>query len=140
MRNRPLVTSLLVAVITLTSAPAALAAPNDVPPKGKDCWATHYGSNEPGGQPTASGEPYASNKNTAATSLHRSPQLKFDTKVKVINVMTGKNLTVKINDRMDDVWTHDAPKCLRLTNGAFRKLGGDTTADSHIVVKETVLD
>ena len=141
MSMRTLLIGAAALTIALAAAvPVATAAPTDTPPKGKDCWATHYGQPGLDGQPTSSGEPYNNNADAAATSLSRSPQLKFGTKVKVTNVKNGKTLTVRINDRGSYKWTASVPKCLDLTDGAFKRLGGSVDPDDgHIIVREQVL-
>jgi len=54
--------------------------------------------------------------------------------VKVTNVKNGKTLTVRINDRGSYKWTASVPKCLDLTDGAFK-----APDDGHIIVREQVL-
>jgi rare lipoprotein A len=138
MRNRILLSGLvLLAAATAAAAAPAAAAPSDVPPAGQNCWATHY--DVPGGT-TASGEPFNGNALAAATSLSRSPQLPFGTKVKVTNVKNNKSVTVRINDRGTFAWSQSVPKCLDLTNAAFTQLGGVLNPDDgHIVVQEQVV-
>jgi rare lipoprotein A len=139
MSMRTLLIGAAALTVALAAAPVATAAPTDTPPKGKECWATHYGQPGLEGAPMANGQPYHDNANTAATSLSRSPQLPFGTKVKVTNVKNGKTLTVTITDRGTYKWTPQVPKCLDLTDGAFKRLGGRTNPDDgHIVVKEQV--
>ena len=53
-----------------------------------------YYADEFNGRRTSNGEVYDMNKFTAA---HRT--LPFNTKVKVINLLTGKAITVRVNDR-----------------------------------------
>jgi rare lipoprotein A len=134
-----LLVGLMTAALALTAAQVSSAAPSDTPPKGQNCWATHYGP-EPAGARTANGALYDGNANTAATSLSRSPQLAFGTRVKVTNVKNKKTLTVTITDRGTYGWTSSVPKCLDLTDGAFQRLGGSINPDDgHIVVKEQIL-
>ena len=132
-----LAASTVAAVATLTGT-AASAAPADVPPKGENCWATHYGP-EPAGARTADGELYDGNAMTAATSLSRQPQLPFGTKVKVTNVANNKSVTVRINDRGTYTWTRAVPKCLDLTDGAFKKIGAISPDPGHFVVKTQIV-
>ncbi|GGV74380.1 hypothetical protein GCM10010512_27500 [Streptomyces thermoviolaceus subsp. thermoviolaceus] len=107
---------------------------------GDTCWATHYGP-EPAGALTASGELYDGDADTAATSLSRRPQLPFGARVRVTNVANGRSLVVRINDRGTYAWTAQEPKCLDLTDSAFRRLGGRLDPDDgHIVVTEKLLD
>ncbi len=139
MSMRTLLIGAAALTAVLATAPMASAAPTDTPPKGKDCWATHYGQPGLEGAPMANGQPYHDNANTAATSLSRSPQLPFGTKVKVTNVKNKKTLTVTITDRGTYKWTSSVPKCLDLTDGAFKRLGGSTNPDDgHIIVREQV--
>ncbi|MFD8491745.1 RlpA-like double-psi beta-barrel domain-containing protein [Amycolatopsis sp. NPDC059657] len=129
-------TMVFVALAGLTATGVSAA---DTPPKGQNCWATHYGV-MPAGARTANGDFYDGNRDAAATSLSRNPQLPFGTKVKVTNVKTKKSLTVVINDRGTYAWTKEVPKCLDLTDGAFQRLGGKINPDDgHIVVKEQIV-
>ncbi|MFE5815662.1 septal ring lytic transglycosylase RlpA family protein [Streptomyces sp. NPDC056479] len=128
----------LAALVAL--APASSAEPNDAAARKPKCWATHYGPIPPGSF-TASGEIFDNSKNTAATSLTRRHQLPFGTRVKVTNVANGKSLVVRINDRGTFKRTKQEPKCLDLTDGAFRRLGGSLNPDAgHIVVRQKVLN
>ncbi|MEU7058610.1 septal ring lytic transglycosylase RlpA family protein [Streptomyces sp. NPDC046197] len=128
----------LCAVLAL--APTSVAAPaGTARPAADTCWATHYGPQPPGAL-TASGELFDNNANTAATSLTRNPQLPFGTKVKVTNVVNGRSLVVRINDRGTFQQTPQVPKCLDLTDGAFDRLGGVLNPDQgHIVVTQQVV-
>ncbi|GAA3047808.1 septal ring lytic transglycosylase RlpA family protein [Streptomyces glomeratus] len=142
MSKRTLYAPLTTGAVTLTAilglAPASSAAP--ATPQADNCWATHYGP-IPAGALTASGEVFDNNKNTAATSLTRNPQLPFGTRVQVTNVANGKSLVVRINDRGTFQQTPQEPKCLDLTDGAFSRLGGSLNPDAgHIVVKQKVLN
>jgi rare lipoprotein A len=135
--NRILLAGALFLTVASTVAPTAGAAPAEVPPAGQNCWATHY--DVPGGI-TASGEKFNGKALAAATSLSRSPQLPFGTKVKVTNVKNNKSVTVRINDRGSFAWTKSVPFCLDLTNAAFTQLGGILNPDDgHIVVKEQIV-
>ncbi|MFI0779622.1 septal ring lytic transglycosylase RlpA family protein [Streptomyces sp. NPDC021212] len=143
MRKGRLIARVAAGAVALSAvlgvATTSTAATSDTPPKGQNCWATHYGYIPPGSY-TASGEIFDNNKDTAATSLSRSPQLPFGTKVKVTNVANGKSLVVRVNDRGTFGWTPSVPKCLDLTDGAYGRLGGVLNPDSgHIVVKEEVV-
>ncbi|GAA2327457.1 septal ring lytic transglycosylase RlpA family protein [Streptomyces violaceusniger] len=143
MRKATLIGRLAVGAAALTAvvtvAPTSTAATSDTPPPGQNCWATHYGYIPPGAY-TASGELFDNNADTAATSLSRSPQLPFGTRVKVTNVANGRSLVVRVNDRGTFGWTPSVPKCLDLTDGAYSRLGGVLDPDSgHIVVKEEIV-
>ncbi|MER6738774.1 septal ring lytic transglycosylase RlpA family protein [Streptomyces puniciscabiei] len=134
----PLATGAVALTAILALPPASSAAPSA--PQAASCWATHYGPMPPGAL-TASGEVFDNNKNTAATSLTRNPQLPFGTRVKVTNVANGKSLVVRINDRGTFQQTPQEPKCLDLTDGAFSRLGGSLNPDAgHIVVQQNVLN
>ncbi|MGV9245920.1 septal ring lytic transglycosylase RlpA family protein [Streptomyces sp. NPDC003710] len=134
----PLTTGAVALTAILGLAPASSAAP--AAPQADNCWATHYGP-IPAGALTASGEVFDNNKNTAATSLTRNPQLPFGTRVQVTNVANGTSLVVRINDRGTFQQTPQEPKCLDLTDGAFSRLGGSLNPDAgHIVVKQKVLN
>ncbi|WP_265564642.1 septal ring lytic transglycosylase RlpA family protein [Streptomyces hygroscopicus] len=129
----------------LVLAPTSSAASGGAQPGGgaapvaPTCWATHYGPMPPGAL-TASGEVFDNNKNTAATSLTRNPQLPFGARVRVTNVANGRSLVVRINDRGTFQQTPQEPKCLDLTDGAFGRLGGSLDPDAgHIVVTQQVL-
>ncbi|GGZ72472.1 septal ring lytic transglycosylase RlpA family protein [Streptomyces echinoruber] len=123
----------------LTAAPASADAAGSASPSADTCWATHYGPQPPGAL-TASGELFDNNADTAATSLTRSPQLPFGTRVRVTNVANGASLVVRINDRGTFQQTPQEPKCLDLTDGAFSRLGGSLNPDAgHIVVTQEVL-
>ncbi|MEU8032394.1 septal ring lytic transglycosylase RlpA family protein [Streptomyces sp. NPDC049099] len=134
----PLAAGAVALAAVLGLSPASSAAPRA--PQAGTCWATHYGPIPPGAL-TASGEVFDNNKNTAATSLTRNPQLPFGTRVKVTNVANGKSLVVRINDRGTFQQTPQEPKCLDLTDGAFGRLGGSLNPDAgHIVVQQQVLN
>ena len=143
MSKRILHTSLAAGAVALTAmvalAPASSAAPGSGQAHKKSCWATHYGP-MPAGSTTANGDIFDNSKNTAATSLSRKHQLPFGTRVKVTNVANGKSLVVRINDRGTFTHTKQEPKCLDLTDGAFRRLGGSLNPDAgHIVVRQKIL-
>ncbi|MCZ4610300.1 ricin-type beta-trefoil lectin domain protein [Streptomyces sp. Lzd4kr] len=104
------------------------------------CWATHYGAEIPPHSYTASGELFDLHAMTAATSLSRSPQLPFGTRVKVQNQANGETVTVRINDRGTFAATPEEPKCLDLSDGAFSKLGRISPDPGHFSVRITVLD
>ncbi|WP_411092855.1 ricin-type beta-trefoil lectin domain protein [Streptomyces sp. 049-1] len=104
------------------------------------CWATHYGAEIPPHSYTASGELFDLHAMTAATSLSRSPQLPFGTRVKVQNQANGETVTVRINDRGTFAATPEEPKCLDLSDGAFSKLGRINPDPGHFTVRITVLD
>jgi rare lipoprotein A len=124
----------------LIAAPPAPAAARAVTGLADQCWATHYGPQPPGAL-TASGEVFDNNADTAATSLSRTPQLPFGTRVQVTNMANGRSLVVRVNDRGTFTQTPQEPKCLDLTDGAFSRLGGSLSPDAgHIVVTQTVLD
>ncbi|MEV5433419.1 septal ring lytic transglycosylase RlpA family protein [Streptomyces sp. NPDC052701] len=123
----------------VSTAPATAAEAGPAGRAAETCWATHYGP-QPAGALTASGELFDNNADTAATSLTRSPQLPFGTRVRVTNVANGASLVVRINDRGTFQQTPQAPKCLDLTDGAFSRLGGSLNPDAgHIVVTQEVL-
>ncbi|WP_371666980.1 septal ring lytic transglycosylase RlpA family protein [Streptomyces sp. NBC_00289] len=125
--------------VMVALAPASSAEPHSAQAHRSTCWATHYGPIPPGST-TANGDIFDNSKNTAATSLTRRHQLPFGTRVKVTNVANGKSLVVRINDRGTFRHTKQEPKCLDLTDGAFRRLGGSLNPDAgHIVVRQKVL-
>ncbi|GAA4545617.1 septal ring lytic transglycosylase RlpA family protein [Amycolatopsis samaneae] len=128
----------VVAAAALMGTVAGAAEPVDVPPKGQNCWATHYGP-IPAGSRTANGELYDGNAMTAATSLSRDPQLPFGTKLKVTNVANNRSVTVRVNDRGTYTWSSAVPKCLDLTDGAFAKIGQLTPDPGHLVVKTQIV-
>lgn len=147
MSKRTLHASLTAGAAALTAvvalAPASSAATDSGPDSAqahhRTCWATHYGPIPPGST-TSNGDIFDNSKNTAATSLTRRHQLPFGTRVKVTNVANGKSLVVRINDRGTFRHTKQEPKCLDLTDGAFRRLGGSLDPDAgHIVVRQKVL-
>ena len=130
-------TAALTVVVAL--APASSAATDSAQAHRPKCWATHYGPVPPGST-TSNGDIFDNSKNTAATSLTRRHQLPFGTRVKVTNVANGKSLVVRINDRGTFKHTKREPKCLDLTDGAFRRLGGSLDPDAgHIVVRQKIL-
>ncbi|MEU4173414.1 septal ring lytic transglycosylase RlpA family protein [Streptomyces sp. NPDC026665] len=89
---------------------------------------------------TANGDVYDNNADTAATSLSRQPQLPFGTRLRVTNVANGKSAVVRINDRGTYAWTVQEPKCLDLSDGVFRRLGGVLEPDvGHITVTQEIL-
>lgn len=137
---RGAVAALAAGTALVALAPASSAAPAATRAQHRHtCWATHYGP-IPAGATTADGEVFDNGKNTAATSLTRTPQLPFGTRVRVTNVRNGRSLVVRINDRGTFRRTSAAPKCLDLTDSAFRKLGGSLNPDAgHIVVRQKVL-
>ncbi|WP_329460692.1 ricin-type beta-trefoil lectin domain protein [Streptomyces sp. NBC_01497] len=120
------------------SEQSATPSPSDFT-LGPTCWATHYGAEIPPHSFTASGDAFNAQALTAATSLGRSPQLPFGTLVRVQNVANGKTVTVRINDRGSFTGTAAEPKCLDLTDGAFKKLGSLNPDPGHLTVTETVL-
>ncbi|MFJ1974003.1 septal ring lytic transglycosylase RlpA family protein [Streptomyces sp. NPDC087903] len=126
--------------VMVALAPASSAAPDSAQAAHRrTCWATHYGPIPPGST-TSNGDIFDNSKNTAATSLTRRHQLPFGTRVRVTNVANGKSLVVRINDRGTFKHTKQEPKCLDLTDGAFRRLGGSLNPDAgHIVVHQKVL-
>ncbi|MEU2353502.1 septal ring lytic transglycosylase RlpA family protein [Streptomyces misionensis] len=143
MSKRTLHASIAAGAAVLTAmvalAPASSAATASAQAQRPTCWATHYGP-IPAGSTTANGDIFDNSKNTAATSLTRNPQLPFGTRVRVTNVANGKSLVVRINDRGTFKRTKAEPKCLDLTDGAFRRLGGSLNPDAgHIVVRQKVL-
>lgn len=81
----------------------------------KDVVASYY-HNKYNGKKTASGERFSNSKLTAA---HK--QLKFGTKVKVINPVNNKHVIVKINDRGPNV----AGREIDLSQKAFKKITHD---------------
>lgn len=94
-------------------------------------YATHY-ANRFNGRRTASGERFDNNKLTAA---HR--KLPFGTKVRVTNLVNGKKIIVKINDR----GPHVRGREIDLSNKAFRYLmsgrsGGIMAVKIEVAVKK----
>jgi rare lipoprotein A len=138
-RILPLTAGAVALAAALVFTPASAAEASAAALAANTCWATHYGP-IPAGALTASGEVFSNKKNTAATSLSRKPQLPFGTRVRVTNVANGKSLVVRVNDRGTFKRTAAVPKCLDLTDGAFRRLGGRLNPDAgHIVVRQKVL-
>jgi hypothetical protein len=127
------------AIVTTGPATAADTAARPAAAAAGTCWATHYGAEIPPGSFTASGEIFDMNAMTAATSLTRNPQLPFGTMVKVTNTANGAAVTVRINDRGSFASTAASPKCLDLSDGAFKKIGAISPDPGHFVVTEEIL-
>ena len=94
-------------------------------------YATHY-ANRFNGKRTASGERFSNNKLTAA---HR--RLPFGTRVRVTNIVNGRKIIVKINDR----GPHVRGREIDLSTKAFRylmagKRGGIQAVKIEIALKK----
>ncbi|MGI5274564.1 septal ring lytic transglycosylase RlpA family protein [Nonomuraea sp. CA-218870] len=92
------------------SAPKKKAAPKVRVVASGRCGASYY--HEP--QMTASGERF---NPSAMTAAHKT--LKLGSKVRVTNPVTGKSVTVRINDRGPYI----GGRCLDLSRAAFAKIG-----------------
>ncbi|MCF2588138.1 septal ring lytic transglycosylase RlpA family protein [Brevibacterium sp. UCMA 11752] len=96
---------------------------NDDPSKSGDsagqsgtCPMSYYGGGDGfDGRKTASGEPFDTNKLTAA---HKS--LPFGSQVKITNTANGKSVTVRINDR----GPYHGSRCIDLSKAAMEAVGG----------------
>ncbi|WP_235346973.1 septal ring lytic transglycosylase RlpA family protein [Brevibacterium sp. UCMA 11754] len=96
---------------------------NDDPSKSGDsagqsgtCPMSYYGGGDGfDGRKTASGEPFDTNKLTAA---HKT--LPFGSQVKITNTANGKSVTVRINDR----GPYHGSRCIDLSKAAMEAVGG----------------